>query len=227
MENMIYIPGGRFWMGLSKYDIKRLARRYDIHWSWLASAMPEREIELPGFHIDKYPVTNSDYYQFVLESGVKWVYNKQNPLPDGIAKLPVVNLDYFYCEAYAAWVGKKLPTEEQWEKAARGRMGLLYPWGNMWDPDRCFCNAKGTADGGALGRVDSHPQGASPYGVMDMAGNACEWTSTTYDRVSNVVRGGFCSQHEPFHFLCSGRLMSQLRTNAQDYLGFRCVREEE
>lgn len=227
MDNMIYIPDGRFWMGLSKYDIKRLAKRYDIHWSWLAPAMPEREIELPGFHIDKYPVTNADYYNFVLDSGVKWLYNKNNPMPEEIAKIPVVNLDYFDCEAYAAWTGKNLPTEEQWEKAARGRMGLLYPWGNMWDSDRCFCNASGTADGGRMGPVDAHPDGASPYGVMDMAGNACEWTRTVYVTAANVVKGGFFHQHEPFLFLSSYRGMSQLCTNAQDYIGFRCVREDQ
>lgn len=227
MDNMIYIPGGRFWMGLSKYDAKRLARRYDIHWSWLATAIPEREIDLPGFYMDKYPVTNADYFQFVLESGVKWLYNKDNPLPVELAKLPVVNLDYFDCEAYAAWRGKKLPTEEQWEKAARGRMGLLYPWGNMWDPERCFCNSSGEADAGKMGPVDAHPHGASPYGVMDMAGNACEWTRSVYNRVTNVVKGGCFHQHQPFVFLCPYRSMSQLRANAQDYIGFRCVKEDQ
>lgn len=222
---MILIPGGRFFMGLNEDEVNRLSRRFGVHRSWLSSAVSRREIELPDFHIDKYPITNADYYTFVLDTDMPWTFGKDNPPPERTLKLPVVYLNYATADAYAKWAGKRIPTEQQWEKAARGRRGLLFPWGNAWDPRRCFCNASNTARAGQIGPVDAHPNGASPYGVMDMAGNVCEWTCTAYADGSNAVKGGFFNQHAPFLFLAAYRNMSQLRGNAQDYIGFRCVKE--
>ena len=226
-QEMILIPGGPFIVGLDDREGKRLAKRYHVHPSWLASAVPRKELELPDFYIDKYPVTNAHYFKFVLNTGAGWVYGKDNPPPEEVRGYPAVSLNCQDAADYAVWAGKRLPTEEEWEKAARGQRGFLFPWGNNWDADRCFCNASHTASGGKLGPVDAHPNGSSPYGVMDMAGNCCEWTSTPYGPESNVVKGGFFRQHARFLFLSAYRNMSQHRGNRQDYIGFRCAKSVE
>lgn len=227
VDDMILIPGGPFVMGLDEREAKRLARRYHVHPSWLSSAVPRREVHLPSFHIDKYPVTNAQYFRYVVETGADWIYGPGNPPPQEAGSYPAAWVSFQDAADYAAWVGKRLPTEEEWEKAARGQRGFLFPWGNTWDPARCFCTRSRAAAPAGPGPVHAHPNGSSPYGVMDMVGNCCEWTASAYGPESNVVKGGFFAQNAPFLFLCCYRGMSQLRGNRQDYIGFRCVKDVE
>ena len=164
------------------------------------SAGPSHIVYLDSFYIDIYEVTNAQYEVFVDATGYQlpafWSQDQLNH-PDQ----PVVGVSWDAANTFCAWAGKRLPTEAEWEKAARGSQGLAYPWGNTWDPDQ-LRSADGishqsldTFDAWALwhqhkfdngseswpAKVGSYPMGASPYGVMDMAGNVWEWVADWYD----------------------------------------------
>jgi len=161
-------------------------------------------VYLPTFYISETPITNGQYERFMKETGQPEPAFWQNDrsgikasqaygLPEGFGesiihtmldcgmseeeiifgpRLPVVGVSNGDAEAFAKWVGCRLPTEFGWEKAARGTDGRNYPWGNEFDPTRLVCNKS------APDPVGTHKEGASPYGVLDMAGNNYEWTST-------------------------------------------------
>jgi formylglycine-generating enzyme required for sulfatase activity len=218
MSSMILIPSGPFVMGLSKQEIKRICRRFDLDVSLLADTMPRREIYLSDFYIDKYPVTNIEFYQYVLESGIDWTFSKANPLPQESENLPAVMVTYDMARDYANWAGKRLPTEEEWEKAARGKFAMLFAWGGVWNPDRLSGSVSGQ---GSPSPVNAHPMGSSPFGVMDMMGNVWEWTSTDSDG-SRVIKGGSFKEDKPYQFICAYSSV-QNEDEAGDNTGFRCV----
>ncbi|MFQ5934728.1 MAG: formylglycine-generating enzyme family protein [Dehalococcoidia bacterium] len=156
-------------------------------------------VYLDSFYIDKYEVTNSQYKAFVDATGhpppTFWGQDQFNH-PDQ----PVVGVSWHDASTFCTWAGKRLPTETEWEKAARGPRRLAYPWGNIWDSSKLW-SADGIAtrpldtfDAWTLWRLNmldaseagpakagSYPRGASPYGVMDMAGNVWEWVADWYD----------------------------------------------
>ena len=189
-KEMVRIPAGEF-----QYGDKKETR------------------DLPEFWMDKAPVTNAEYARFVEATGHrteaeesgsgyvwrgdKWVAEKgadwRHPSgPDTSIEErmdhPVVQVSWRDAGAYAEWAGKRLPTEEEWEKAARGADGRKYPWGDE-EPTPDMCNF-GKNEGGttAVGRYS--PQGDSPYGCVDMAGNVWEWTANDHEQGGKVVRGG-------------------------------------
>jgi serine/threonine-protein kinase len=179
---MILIPEGEFIMGTSDEQIKKLLRQFPS-WNreWFANEQPQHRFYLDDFYIDKYPVTNAQFEQFVNATGYKaesdwgdWrkYYTK------GKEKHPVVFVSWNDANTYCKWAGKRLPTEAEWEKAARGTDGRIWPWGNAWDKRKCNSSDGGP---GTTMPVGSYPAGASPYGVMDMAGNVCEWCADWYD----------------------------------------------
>jgi formylglycine-generating enzyme required for sulfatase activity/tRNA A-37 threonylcarbamoyl transferase component Bud32 len=149
----------------------------------------KKEIELPEFWIDKTPVTNAEYARFVAATGHKppqhW---KGKTPPKEIADHPVTYVSWHDAVAYAGWAGKRLPTEEEWEKAARGTDGREYPWGDQ-APAPELCSFGGN-EGGTTPVGKYSPQGNSPYGCVDMAGNVWEWTASDYSRDAKVLRGG-------------------------------------
>ncbi|MBM3235344.1 formylglycine-generating enzyme family protein [Candidatus Poribacteria bacterium] len=176
---MILIPAGEFIMGTSDEQIKELLRQFSS-WKreWFADEQPQHRVYLDDFYIDKYPVTNAQFEQFVKATGYKVNSDWRAYYTKGKEKHPVVNVSWNDANAYCKWAGKRLPTEAEWEKAARGTDGRIWPWGNAWDKSKC-----NSAEGG-LGittPVGSYPAGASPYGVMDMAGNVWEWCADWYD----------------------------------------------
>jgi len=265
-EDMVMIPAGEFLMGSPDDGVS-----YD-------DERPQRKVFVGSFRIDRHEVTNARYKQFVDTTGqpapshqkpklTLWVHSA--PLP-GSEQYPVVNVSWEDADAYCRWQGKRLPTEAEWEKAARGTDGRRYPWGNDWVFTRAnsasywagrtveFKNGEEwkafwmTGDGARIAHeqglngevltlpVGSFPDGASPYGLVDMAGNVSEWVQDWYEPYSylnaplsdpqgpngqllKVVRGG--------SWLKPAR---NLRTSDRDYgypadrasgIGFRCAKD--
>jgi formylglycine-generating enzyme required for sulfatase activity len=158
---MVEIPAGTFMMGSEDDDADRDER-------------PTARIFVDTFRIDKVEVTNGHYVRCVA-AGQCTVPVGGDPAERARADQPVTILSWRQAAAYCRWAGKRLPTEAEWEKAARGPDGRRYPWGEAFEPDRA--NAGHTL---GLGPVGQHPAGASPYGVLDMAGSVWEWTSSLY-----------------------------------------------
>ncbi len=148
----------------------------------------QQTIELPEYWIGRYPLTNAQYKRFVDATGhdAPKHWNGANPPPDKLDH-PVVNVDWHDAQTFCDWAELALPTEEEWEKAARGSDGRIWPWGN--DPptaEHCNFNMN-VGDTTPVGRYS--PRGDSPYGCADMAGNVWEWTATG-DEARRVLRGG-------------------------------------
>ena len=163
--NMIHIPAGHFKMGSSSNESKHPAE------------YPKHLVYLDDFSIDKYPVTNSDYKEYVDATGapepLAWVNDKFN-----FADYPVTGISWEEAQSYANWKGKRLPTEAQWEKAARGPegKGRLYPWGDEFIGD----NANVDLRSSHVTSIKEFEHAHSYYGCVDMIGNACEWVSDWY-----------------------------------------------
>jgi len=182
---MVYVPGGGCILGTDDEDADEDVR-------------PARTIRVPSYYIDRTEVTNEEYGRF----------KPSYVFPKGEERLPVTNVTYDEAAAYARWCGKRLPTDEEWEKAARGTDGRRYPWGNQWDPARVTRRASAaglsetplTAKSNTSCRVGPSrvrpvgmiAAGASPCGCLDMAGNAWEWVQGHYNGNPNqrVLRGG-------------------------------------
>jgi formylglycine-generating enzyme required for sulfatase activity len=160
---------------------------------------PQHELILPAYEIGKYPITNAQYAEFIKQEKQQAVPKKagwflREPPP---AKLdhPVVGVSWHDALAYCDWLsrqtgrGYRLPTEAEWEKAARGQAGQLYPWGNSWAAGRTNHGSNDTA------AVTAFPAGASPYGCCDMVGNVQQWTSTLWG--SDLDQNSFPYPYHP------------------------------
>lgn len=183
VEGMVYVTGGTFRMGRDDGD------NYEG---------PAHDETVVPFYIDKFEVTCEEYQQFVdKEKRLAPPGWRNGKYPPGSARLPVTGVSWFDADAYAKWAGKRLPTEKEWEFAARGADRRLYPWGGEWGPDKA--NAEGTGPGRPT-EVGSYPAGTSPFGALDMAGNVWEWTADSIhsykggnipeDSLSSSVREG-------------------------------------
>jgi len=228
---MATIPAGEFLMGSTDGE-GRVDER------------PQRAVFLDAFVIDKVEVTNERYMAFVKSTGHRTPPNPYGTGPlasiAGIEQLPVVQTTWYDAKAYCTWAKKRLPTEAEWEKAARGTDGRRYPWGNE-PPTATRANFdREWEDENTLHPVGALPDGDSPYGVKDMAGNAREWVSDWYDAeyykdaplrnpqgpdkkgVVRSIRGG--SWHSPAADITTsarGRGGFALQTHGT---GFRCAR---
>jgi formylglycine-generating enzyme required for sulfatase activity len=231
-KEMIYIPAGGFTMGSDE---------------GLNNASPPHTTRVDAFYIDRYPVTNEEYKRFVDDTGypvpcydVDWPglkgYNwdrDQRTPPEGKETHPVVLVKWEDAKAYAAWCGKRLPTEAEWERAARGTDGYRWPWGNGFAEGRC--NTKETGIHGTTSVGTYSPDGDSAEGVGDMVGNVWEWTSSLYRPYPYDANDGRESQSaEGWRVLRGGSWMNDLnlaRCTARldgDFLffsnvGFRCA----
>jgi sulfatase modifying factor 1 len=265
--NMVLIPAGEFLMGSPQGSIG------------FSDERPQRKIFLSAFWIDLREVSNRDYQKFVRETNHRppahedpavTLWENRAP-PPGAENHPVVNVSWHDATAHCRWTGKRLPTEAEWEKAARGTDGRTYPWGNTWDLTlansasywarrtiefqdalewRTFWlegeGARIVQRHGIKGEVltlpvGTFPGGASPYGLLDMAGNVSEWVADSYNpyyyvnsplsdppgpdpTILTVVRGG--SWLKP---------ATSLRTSDRDFgepdarlsgVGFRCAKDD-
>jgi len=164
LDSTIAIPEGPFAMGTN-------FERAD------AQDKPQHTVNLPAYRIDKYLVTNAQYARFLAETGHRppstW---KNGHIAEGQLLYPVTLVNWYDAKAYAAWAGKRLPTEAEWEKAARGTDARRWPWGNTMDPKRLntYYNV------GSATNVDTYKNGVSPYGVFDMAGNVSQWVEDDF-----------------------------------------------
>lgn len=203
-EGMVLIPSGEFTIGTNQIDEENHALALGLNKPWFADESPERRMDTPDYYIDRFEVTNLQYFIFCQATDHKPPrYWKGQKFPEGQDLLPVTEVNYFDANAYAKWAGKRLPNELEWEKAARGRAGFIYPWGDDFLPDVANLSLSPRAKAGqGLKPVGSFPRGASPYGVHDMAGNAWEWVweyyqpypgntfkSPDYEKKHIVVRG--------------------------------------
>ena len=166
-ENMVLIPAGMFLMGSDSTN---------------SDEAPMQSLYQPPFYIDRHEVTNADYKDFIETTDhpapTHW---PDRMFPSGEDNYPIVGISWYDAQAYAQWRGKRLPTEVEWEKAARGDDGRIYPWGDEFIPD--WVNTKGDGDAYTMtAPVGSFPKGVSPYGLFDMSGNAWEWTGDWFDR---------------------------------------------
>ena len=170
-----------------------------------------RVSQLPAFYTDKYPVTNEQFARF----------KPTHLYPPQEANHPATKMTWLEANAYARKHGKRLPTEAEWEKAARGEDGRRFPWGNQFSGDKC--NTLEAAIDGTT-PVDAYPEGQSAYGVMDMAGNVWEWTGTYLDRreTARVLKGGAFNGEAKFA-LCYARFAYPER-GLLPTAGFRCVK---
>ena len=172
-----------------------------------------------GFFAARTPVTHAQYARFVAETGCKppGHWDGRRP-PAGLADHPVVNVSWHDAVAYARWAGGRLPTGQEWEKAARGYDGRAYPWGE-WAEDRCNSEEAGIGETSPVGRFS--PAGDSPYGLQDAAGNVWEWTDSEYEEVRRVLRGGSFLNHRNLA-RCAYRFRNFPDLDWYDY-GFRVV----
>ncbi len=182
---MVYVPAGEFLMGSTDADIDAiLAGCKDCKRDGYISEQPQHKVYLDAFWIDKTEVTNAQYKKCVQAGACKASAYASDSTYNADTQ-PVVGVDWSNAQAYCQWAGRQLPTEAQWEKAARGTDGRIYPWGNQ----AATCEYAVMDDGSGVGcgkgnaawLVGSKPKGASPYGALDMAGNVWEWVADWYD----------------------------------------------
>jgi len=214
-ESMVYMPGGSFMMGSSE----------------VREEAPEFETYVEPFYIDRYPVSVEEYEAFIAETGHPEPKYWHDPEFNG-PRQPITGVTVDDAMAYAAWAGKQVPTEKQWEFAARGREDRRFPWGPL-DPDTTLCNFSDYL--GMPSIVTMHEGGATPDGVHDMGGNVFEWTLGAYKPYRADAGGEVSDPTEPRRVARGGSWHSQaeeLRTTARKGLfresqlttvGFRCV----
>jgi formylglycine-generating enzyme required for sulfatase activity len=184
-KDMVYVGQGPSVMGLDRVETAMPNRRLSLYdrrmkTPWSAEAFndegPAHTVFLDSYLIDKYEVSNKDYGDFVKATGhpapAYWDDPRLNK-----PQQPVVGVNWIDAKTYCEYRGKRLPTEAEWEKAARGPHGNLYPWGNDFDSSK----ANYDRHHDATMPIDAHPEGASYYGVYNMAGNVFEWVADWYD----------------------------------------------
>jgi len=230
---MKLIPAGLFIYGMSHQDLESVAEYSGMRSALsLAASSPfnseivngNRILHLPAYYIDKYEVTNRQYQMFVRETGHRQPRYWGEPKWErwNRPEHPVVGVGLEDARAYCEWAGKRLPTEEEWEKAARGMDGRWWPWGSEFR--RGYCNSYGLGEGFTV-EVDSFPKGASPYGLHNTVGNV--WEIVEHGEHSSpwsglVMRGGGFTSKEMLTRTTT-RWSPRDDRNGSHWLGFRCA----
>jgi len=244
---MIRIPGGDFVFGVTGIEIEGFNWvGLDVQYPW--EDAPRRAhrklLSLKPFYIDQYPVTNEEFKRFLDAAHYRpaddhnflkdW---KDGSFPRGWARKPVTWVSIEDARAYAAWAGKRLPHEWEWQYAAQGSDGRLYPWGNTWDPAMVpeLYEGRGLP---SPADVDSHPRASSPFGVADLIGNVWQWTDEFVDEHTRAatLRGGsyYHPQGSGWYFPQAYRLdqhgkylLMAASKDRSGTVGFRCVMDAE
>lgn len=240
---MVTIPAGDFTFSVTGVEIEGYTwKGLDFQYPWESSARRShlKRMKMDAFHIDRYPVTHADFRKFIDATGYHpkddhnflrdWVKGAPRK---GWEKKPVTWVAIEDARAYAAWARKRLPHEWEWQYAAQGGDGRLYPWGNDWNIANMPAKSK-AREMPVPADVDAHPQGASPFGVMDLVGNVWQWTDEFADEHTRaaVLRGGsaYLPQTSHWYFPQAYQLDQHgkylLMAPSKDRsagLGFRCV----
>jgi formylglycine-generating enzyme required for sulfatase activity len=261
LPTFVAVPSIPFYMGTAERDLSTLAKAYGGTRESYREEAPQHVLTLPAFAIGRTPVTNALYAAFVAASGARAPITWRGPQPpDTLREHPVVDVSWQEANAFCEWLNVqienvklkiekalearsdqfsifnsqfsiRLPTEAEWEHAARGTDGRSFPWGDAWD--EALANTRDSGLGGTT-PVGSYPVGASPYGGLDMAGNVWEWTSSLdalypYDPTDGredphapgrrILRGGcYANPHGFARCACRFRLQPDVRNT---FLGFR------
>lgn len=175
---MVLIPAGKFLMGSDKVDTEGKGTEFGTVKPWYTDEHPQHKVFLPAYFMDQYEVTNAAYKQFLDATGSRPPENwPDGKIPSGRENYPATIVNWYDAERFCRWGGKRLPSEAEWEKAARGTDGRDYPWGNEFDATKANTGDTAMGDMAPVGRFES---GKSPYGVYDMSGNVWEWTADWY-----------------------------------------------
>lgn len=237
-KEMILIPAGNFIMGTDKVDNENTHLKIGSVKHLYLDQHPKNTIYLDDYYIDKYEVTNKEYKTFLDQSGYDELpgHWENGSYAEGTEMHPVTHITWREALTYALWAKKTLPTEAQWEKAARGNEGRIFPWGDIYEKGKSNIDIDGLR---ALAKVGSYPGDVSVYGVYDMAGNVMEWTMDWYmpysgnsyknprfGKILKVLRGnGF--QKAGHYFLDAYRYsFSRTEADPNEYfenVGFRCA----
>jgi formylglycine-generating enzyme required for sulfatase activity len=240
---MVHIPAGDFLFTVRGIEIEGSDDQgVDVQYPWEGTPrrFHEHSLRIEAFDIDKYPVTNQEFKAFLDAAH----YHPQDDLnflkdwqggsyPPGSENKPVTWVSLEDARAYAAWAGKRLPHEWEWQYAAQGTDRRKYPWGNLWKPDAVPLPDQDRTLRGP-DEVSAHPAGVSPFGVMDMVGNVWQWTDEYVDEHTRaaVLRGGsyFQPQGSMWYFPRAyqndqhGKLLLMAPSiDRAGTLGFRCV----
>ncbi|MGA7292312.1 MAG: formylglycine-generating enzyme family protein [Terriglobales bacterium] len=242
-SGMVRIPQGDFTFQVTGIEIEGMNDEgVDVQYAWEPSARRyhAQRMHMKSFWIDKYPVTNADFKAFLDATHYEpaddhnflkdW---KDGTYPAGWEQKPVTWVSLEDARAYAKWAGKRLPHEWEWQYAAQGTDGRVYPWGNDWDADAVPKPDTGR-DMAAASDVSSHPKGSSPFGVMDLVGNVWQWTDEYVDEHTRaaILRGG--SHYQPqgsrWYFPQAYKLSEHSKyllmapsLDRSGAVGFRCV----
>ena len=252
------IPAGEFIMGSTPEQIVAAAGM-DIwgHPDMLVRETPQFCAFVPDYYLGVYAVTNEQFAAFLSDTRptlaqlTRWAPTLERILAPasagepyrvtpGFERHPAIHVSWFGAGAYCRWAGLRLPTEIEWEKAARGADGRLFPWGNEWRDDALRWHAGNRREGETTAPVDAFPQGRSPYGLFQMAGNVDEWCADwfqwdSYRRYATgdlrppatgeerVVRGGTCLRWQRHHFRCAMRRGNDPAVVNVLYTGIRCA----
>jgi formylglycine-generating enzyme required for sulfatase activity len=226
-EGMAFIKGGAFTMGTDDPATEVINR-------------PASEARVGDFFMDINEVTNGDYLGFIQQTGYSAPPNwKDGKFDPGKEKFPVTQVSWDDARAYAEWAGKRLPTEAEWEYAARGNKNLIYPWGNTWFPK--YCNSSVDEKQGEPVEVGAYKNSVSWCGLFDMAGNVAEWVEDSYkpypgsspeaspkgicsQQQCKVFRGGAYSYQLKEDFAMFNRFYD-VRGQKERWLGFRCAKD--
>ncbi|HHT9110517.1 MAG TPA: SUMF1/EgtB/PvdO family nonheme iron enzyme [Candidatus Brocadiaceae bacterium] len=240
--HMILISAGKFIMGSGEDE-------------FIKEESPQHEVYLDAYYIDKYEVTNAQYWEFIQYIKRTGDHSKCHPgEPKGkdhtpgtlhtgwdypyydYPDYPVCRVDWYDAYAYAAWAGKRLPTEAEWEKASRGTDGRRFPWGNVWDVKKCNSGTNAPLT------VGSFEQGNSVYGCADMSGSVSEWCSDWYhpEYYQNtpsmnpkgpenstglrIIKGGSLFAPYVYKMRCAVRMFGKLEEKNKS-IGFRCAKD--
>jgi formylglycine-generating enzyme required for sulfatase activity len=246
-DGMVLIPAGKFNFKVTGVEIEGgKDSGVDVQYPWekKPNKKHKKELDIKAFYIDKYPVTNAQFKKFLTAAGYKprdshnflkdWT---NGTFPAGWQNKPVTYVSIEDAREYAIWAGKRLPHEWEWQYAAQGQDGRLYPWGEAEDANKIPKPENGYTLRGPTD-VDAFPQGASPFGVMDMTGNVWQWTDEFYDEHTRaaILRGG--SYYRPdgskWYFPANTRLDQHgkylLMAPCKDRsgtVGFRCAMDTE